>query len=71
MGNHSVARLMFTWMAALLALLAISTAQAASPERVEPIKSPADSNEYRYLSLENGLEVLLISDPDADKAAAS
>ncbi|MGM0570381.1 insulinase family protein [Marinobacter sp.] len=71
MGNHSVARLMFTWMAALLALLAISTAQAATPDRVEPIKSPADSNEYRYLSLENGLEVLLISDPDADKAAAS
>lgn len=71
MANHSVARLMFTWMATLLALLAISTAQAATADRLEPIKSPADSNEYRYLSLENGLDVLLISDPDADKAAAS
>lgn len=35
------------------------------------IKSPADDRAYRYLTLENGLEVVLISDPDADKSAAS
>ena len=53
---------------ALFALLWVATlAQAA----IEPVKSPADTNDYHYLSLDNGLEVLLISDPDADKAAAS
>lgn len=35
------------------------------------IKSPIDDKSYRYLNLENGLRVLLISDSDADKAAAS
>lgn len=44
-----------------------SLAQAA----IQPVKSPADDNEYRYISLDNGLEALLISDPGADKAAAS
>ncbi len=37
-----------------------------------PIKrSPSDDRGYRYLTLKNGLAVLLISDPDTDKAAAS
>ena len=34
-------------------------------------RSPSDDRSYRYLTLENGLAVLLISDPDTDKAAAS
>lgn len=34
-------------------------------------RSPADDRGYRYLTLDNGLAVLLISDPDTDKAAAS
>lgn len=34
-------------------------------------KSPNDRNDYQLLTLENGLEVLLISDPEADKAAAA
>lgn len=38
---------------------------------VDVLKSPADDRNYRYLTLENGLKVLLVSDPDADKAAAS
>ncbi len=38
---------------------------------VEVIKSPNDDRSYRYLSLENGLRVLLVSDPAADKAAAA
>ncbi len=35
------------------------------------IKSPADDRDYRYLTLDNGMKALLISDPDADKAAAA
>ncbi|WP_249977660.1 insulinase family protein [Vreelandella olivaria] len=36
-----------------------------------PIVSPYDSRDYRVLTLENGLSALLVSDPEADKAAAS
>ncbi|MGQ7274479.1 insulinase family protein [Marinobacter sp. V034] len=38
---------------------------------VDPVKSPNDSNSYRFIELDNGLKALLISDPDADKAAAA
>ncbi|MEA3290761.1 MAG: insulinase family protein, partial [Pseudomonadota bacterium] len=38
---------------------------------VAVIQSPADANSYRSLVLDNGLKVLLVSDPEADKAAAS
>ncbi|OZB19680.1 MAG: peptidase M16 [Marinobacter sp. 34-60-7] len=38
---------------------------------VEPTQSPNDPNDYRYLELDNGLRVILASDPEADKAAAS
>ena len=37
----------------------------------QPIPSPNDNREYRYLQLENQLPVLLVSDPNADKAAAA
>lgn len=37
----------------------------------EPVKSAADTFLYRYITLENNLSVLLISDPDSPKAAAS
>ncbi|WP_341502664.1 insulinase family protein [Gallaecimonas sp. GXIMD4217] len=33
--------------------------------------SPADQRQYRYLELDNGLKVMLASDAQADKAAAS
>lgn len=36
-----------------------------------PVKSPNDRLDYRYLRLDNGLQVLLISDPDTDKSAAA
>lgn len=51
----------------LLLLVFATAAQAA----FTPIKSANDQNQYRYLTLDNGLEVLLVSDPDSDKAAAS
>ena len=35
------------------------------------VQSPADEKQYRFVELENGLQVLLISDEDADKSAAS
>lgn len=35
------------------------------------IKSPNDTRDYRYLELDNGLKVVLISDLDADKSAAA
>lgn len=35
------------------------------------IKSPNDQRSYRSITLENGLQVMLVSDPDSDKAAAS
>jgi secreted Zn-dependent insulinase-like peptidase len=49
------------------------TAEPASrePSTVEIVKSPNDHRSYRYLTLDNSLQVLLVSDPDADKAAAS
>jgi insulysin len=34
-------------------------------------KSPHDNRKYRLIRLENGLEAMLIHDPQADQAAAS
>ena len=36
-----------------------------------PVKGPRDERSYRYLTLDNRMRVLLISDPDSDKAAAA
>ncbi|XKH01233.1 insulinase family protein [Marinobacter nauticus] len=52
----------------LLATLMLSQTAIAS---VTPTKSPNDNNDYRYLELNNRLQVMLVSDPQADKAAAS
>lgn len=58
-----------------LSLIGFPTASADSAEGVSeavtPIVSPFDERSYRVLTLENGLQTLLVSDPDADKAAAS
>ncbi len=63
------------------ALASASTTADASPQASSeaPAKadaatlktSPNDSRDYRLLSLDNGLTVLLVSDSEADKAAAS
>lgn len=42
---------------------------AATPSKI--IKSPNDLRDYRALKLDNGLDVMLVSDPETDKAAAS
>ncbi len=46
-------------------------AQSGDKSPIEPITSETDTNEYRGLVLENGLKVMLVSDPDADQAAAA
>ena len=42
-----------------------------SVQAAEVIKSPNDHRSYESLVLDNGLKVLLISDPETDKAAAA
>ncbi len=51
-----------------LVLLACSTLPGAA---VHPSQSPNDDNAYRFITLENQLQVLLISDPETKKAAAA
>ncbi len=53
---------------ALLILVLLPLLASAA---VKPVKSPNDQSDYRYLTLNNGLQVLLVSDPKADMAAAS
>ncbi|MBB3183914.1 secreted Zn-dependent insulinase-like peptidase [Halomonas fontilapidosi] len=68
-----------TMTVALLAGLMTSlAAHAETPESttavdkvVSPRVSPHDDREYRALTLDNGLSVLLVSDSQADRAAAS
>jgi len=59
--------------ASALLVLSALTVQSAAAFTTGPAvaKSPLDTREYRLLRLDNGLKVLLVSDPDADKAAAS
>ena len=44
---------------------------AADGGAVGIYRSPADDRHYRYLRLDNGLQLVLISDPDGDKSAAA
>ncbi len=71
------------WLASLLlaGFLLAGPAQGQQPndaaleeavdEVVLPHVSPHDSRDYRVLRLDNGLTALLVSDPEADRAAAS
>ena len=43
----------------------------ASGQFVEPVKSEIDRKQYRGFVMENGLKVMLVSDPETDQAAAS
>lgn len=38
---------------------------------VELILPPTEDREHRYFTLDNGLEVIVVSDPKSEKAAAS
>lgn len=59
-----------SWPAWLLSLL-FSLTVTPGPATAEIIKSPADQRQYRSLQLDNGLRVLLVSDPQAAVAAAA
>ncbi|SES06428.1 Secreted Zn-dependent peptidases, insulinase-like [Vreelandella subterranea] len=54
-----------------LAPAALAADEDDIKEVVTPHVSPYDERDYRVLELENGLNVLLVSDDEADKAAAS
>ncbi len=60
-----------------LAAVLLAGGCASAPEPAQPDvhatvhKSPNDTREYRSLTLPNRLKVLLVSDPNTDKAAAS
>ena len=51
--------------------LAVLHDSATVVARVDVIKSENDDREYRYITLQNKLRVLLISDADAEKSAAA
>ena len=59
--------------AALVLLVAGASADAGAAlgNEVEIERSPADPRVYRAITLANGLEALVVSDPSADKAAAA
>ncbi len=55
----------------VVAALALTACSSVDGEAPQPVQSPNDDYQYRYLVLDNQLPVLLISDTDAPKAAAS
>jgi len=48
----------------------VMAAAAAGSRDVEFIRARSDKRQYRRVVLPNALEILLISDPNTDKAAA-
>ena len=69
-GIHLNARMQVLTTNALALLLLLFVSSFASAAQA-PEKSPNDNNEYRFIELDNGLRAILVSDKDADKAAAS
>ena len=60
--------------ALLVSAALVACGQAAdTPEITEPavIVSPNDDRAYNLIELANGLEVMLVSDPTAEKSAAA
>ena len=49
----------------------LAACATTSPSGLQPTKSPNDDYQYRLLTLDNQMEVLLISDPETPKAAAA
>ena len=55
----------------LLLMLATACSSFLSKSTEDILKPVSDNREYRYIELSNGLKVMIISDDNADKAAAS
>lgn len=54
-----------------LLLLGLFVNNVSADEEISIVQSPHDDRLYRGLTLDNGLRVLLVSDPDAEKAAVA
>jgi len=55
----------------LALVFSVAACSTVPDSAVQPIQSPNDDREYRLLTLDNQMQVLLISDPGTPKAAAS
>ncbi len=64
-------RLASYWITGVCLLFMLSGQSLYATETIRVTQSQNDEREYRYLRLDNELQVLLISDPETDKAAAS
>ncbi|NND68535.1 MAG: peptidase M16 [Halioglobus sp.] len=58
-------------LAGLLLSVLVASCASLGGSGQQPVQSPSDDYGYRMLTLDNGLQVLLVSDPDTPKAAAS
>lgn len=59
------------WIFFLIVLAAISYSMFQLTSANTPITSPQDAYKYEYLTLNNGLKVLLVQTPNIEKAAAA
>ena len=59
------------WTFILIVLAAFGYSMFRISQSPDLIVSPADAYKYRYMELENGLKVLLVKTPEADKASAA
>jgi len=64
-------KIMLGWLVAVVILATLPQFTSADSQVTELIKSEVDEKSYRGLVLDNGLKVLLVSDPYTDRAAAS
>ncbi len=62
---------MFMAFRALLGFVLLTAALTSAQASITPAKSPNDHNRYRVITLDNGLQALLISNPATDTAAAA
>ena len=62
-------RIRIQWLVLLLLTGSLAACQTVSPS--QPVKSPNDDREYRYVVLPNNLRALLIHAPGSDHAAAA
>ena len=51
--------------------MATQTNNSTSTKHIIPEKSPSDPRDYRIIRLPNDLECILVSDPEAEKAACA
>ena len=59
------------WTFILIVLAAFGYSMFRISQSPDLIVSPADAYSYRYMELENGLKVMLVRTPEADKASAA